>query len=53
MGAWDVKIFNDSKLVTKQVNGTYQEKNDKISNFKDITMDLLEKFDSYTIDNVP
>lgn len=52
MGITDIRIFGDSQLVIKKINGDYQAKHDKLSKYKDLTMSLLEKFNSFTIDNI-
>lgn len=53
MGAKDIKIFGNSQLVIKQKHGVYQTKNGKLSKYKDLTIQLLEKFESFTIGNIP
>jgi ribonuclease HI len=53
LGAWIIKILGDLQLVIKQINGTYQVKHDKLSKYKDLTITLLEGFDSYNIDKIP
>lgn len=53
MGVKDIKIFADSQLVIKQINGTYRAKHKKLSKYKYLIMHLLEKFQKFTIDNIP
>lgn len=52
LGAQNIKIFSDSQLVIKQINGMYQAKHENYKN-TDLTINLLENFNSYTIANIP
>lgn len=52
LGAQHIKIFDDSKLVIKKIDETYQEKHEILSKYKDLTMNLLKTFDSFTIENI-
>lgn len=45
-------IYGDSQSITRQVTGVYQAKQDKLSQYRDLALSLLRKFDSYTMEPV-
>lgn len=47
-----IHIYGDSQLIIRQVIGMYQEKQDKLSQYNDLAISLLQKFDSYTMELV-
>ncbi|GLJ23983.1 hypothetical protein SUGI_0456280 [Cryptomeria japonica] len=48
-----IHIYGDSQLIIRQVTGIYQAKQDKLSQYKDLAISLLQNFDSYTMEPVP
>lgn len=48
-----IHIYGDSQLIIRQVTGIYQAKQDKLSQYKDLAVSLLQNFDSYTMEPVP
>ncbi len=53
IGAKNLKIFSDSELMVKQINGDYKVKNDNIREIFDQCIDLLEKFQGWQIKHIP
>ena len=49
MQAKRVHIYGDSELVLRQVIGTYQAKNPRIRDYRNMALDILECFDEYQI----
>ena len=53
LGVTKIDINLDSELVVKQVKGEYRVKNEGIKPHYKNAMNLLDKFESYTIRHVP
>ena len=47
--AKNIVIYGDSELVIKQVQGAYQTKDARMRAYRNLVLDLLEKFQSYTL----
>ena len=53
MQAKRVYIYGDSKLVLRQVIGTYQAKHPRMRDYRNLALDILECFDEYQIFIIP
>ena len=53
MQARKVYIYEDSKLVLRQVIGTYQAKHPRMRDYKNLALDILECFEEYQIFIIP
>jgi len=53
IGAETLKIFSDSELMVKQLNGDYKVKNDNLRQIFKQCLDGLEKFQSWQINYIP
>ncbi|GAU45802.1 hypothetical protein TSUD_87050 [Trifolium subterraneum] len=53
VGAKEIKIYTDSQLVTSQVLGEYQAKNENLSEYLALVKERITKFDSAEIQHVP
>jgi phosphoribosylglycinamide formyltransferase-1 len=53
LDADNLKIFSDSELMVKQINGDYKVKNDNIRELFSKCLDLLEGFQSWQIKHIP
>lgn len=53
MGVGKIKIFLDSELLVKQINGVYKVKNRNLIPLWTKAMNILKDFDNYTITHVP
>lgn len=53
MKAARIKIFSDSELLCKQLNGEYRVKSDNIKNLFEQAIDLLKGFKDYNITHIP
>lgn len=49
----DIVIKGDSQLVVRQVSGIYQVKNVELAKHQKKVLELLEDFDSYTLEWIP
>ncbi len=52
MGIRKIKIFLDSELLVRQMNGIYRVRNDKLIPLFHRARDILKAFESYTITHV-
>ncbi|MBI4655020.1 MAG: ribonuclease HI family protein [Nitrospirae bacterium] len=52
LGFREVKVFLDSELVVKQINGIYKVKDSKLKRLWTQVQEILSSFDSYTITHV-
>lgn len=48
MKALNISVFGDSKLVIRQVEGVYQIKDVRMRAYKNLVLDMLENFQSYS-----
>lgn len=46
--AKNIDVYGDSELVIKQVEGTYQTKDARMRAYRNLVLDMLEKFQSYS-----
>lgn len=53
LGAKNLKIFSDSELMVKQINGDYKVKNDNLRELYAQCLDLLANFQSWQIKHIP
>jgi ribonuclease HI len=53
LGARRLNICTDSELMVKQVQGSYRVKNEGLRPLYEKALDLLDRFDSFTIRHVP
>jgi phosphoribosylglycinamide formyltransferase-1 len=53
VGADNLKIFSDSELMVKQLNGDYKVKNDSIRQLFKQCLDMLSEFQSWQISYIP
>lgn len=53
LGAGSVKIFSDSELMVKQINGDYKVKSDNIRQLFEQCLDSLADFQSWQINYIP
>lgn len=53
MAAGGIRIFSDSELLVRQMNGLYKIKNRDIKTYADEARELLKKFSSWEITHVP
>ena len=53
LGAEALKIFSDSELMVKQLNGDYKVKNDSIRQLFKQCLDILSEFQSWQISYIP
>ena len=53
LGAREVQVFTDSQLVTSQVRGEYQAKNDSLIEYLNLVKERMKKFDRAKIKHVP
>jgi formyltetrahydrofolate-dependent phosphoribosylglycinamide formyltransferase len=53
LGADNVKIFSDSELMVRQINGDYKVKNDNLRELFEQCFDGLAKFKSWQINHIP
>lgn len=53
MKAASIKIFSDSELLCKQLNGEYRVKSDNIKNLFEQAINLLKGFKNYNITHIP
>ena len=53
IGVVDVEIVNDSELVARQIKGEYKVKNVELKPLFYKSLEKLEKFNSWSIKNVP
>jgi formyltetrahydrofolate-dependent phosphoribosylglycinamide formyltransferase len=51
--AKNIKIFSDSELMVRQINGEYKVKNDNIRELYDECLELFEDFKSRQINHIP
>ncbi len=51
--AKQISVFSDSELLVKQLTGKYKVKSDQIRPFFDKALDLLDRFQSYTLRHIP
>lgn len=49
----NIRIFLDSELLAKQINGIYRVKNDRLKELMKDVRKQLSMFDSYTVEHVP
>ena len=52
-GTDNLKIFSDSELMVKQINGDYKVKNDSIRQLFKQCLDILAQFPSWQISHIP
>ncbi len=52
LGIREVKVFLDSELVVRQINGIYKVKNESLRVLWNRAMDVLREFDSYVVAHV-
>jgi ribonuclease HI len=53
LGAQDIRIFNDSELVARQLTGAYRVKHEAMKPLHAEAMSRLSRFDTWRIDTVP
>ncbi len=46
-------VHGDSEQIIKQVQGTYQTKNPRMSSYRNVVLDLLEKFSEFMFSVIP
>ncbi len=49
----NIRIFLDSELLAKQINGIYRVKNDRLKELMKDVRKQLSMFDSYTVEHIP
>ena len=49
----NIRLFLDSELLAKQINGIYRVKNDRLKELMKDVRKQLSMFDSYTVEHVP
>ena len=49
----NLQIYGYYQLIVEQVKGGYQIKNDKMTQYRDLALDVLSQFSSYTIQILP
>jgi formyltetrahydrofolate-dependent phosphoribosylglycinamide formyltransferase len=52
IGAKQIKLFSDSELLVKQINGQYKVKSEQIRPLFRQTVELLEKFQSWKVQHI-
>ena len=52
MGLKKIKVFLDSELLVKQINGIYKVKNNNLKHLWSEAQNILRKFDAYEISHV-
>lgn len=52
-GAKEVKVFSDSELLVRQINGQYKVKSDNIRPLFDKALHLLNGFENWTVSHIP
>ena len=53
LGAKSIRVFTDSELVGKQVNGLYRVKNENLKVLHASVMKQLREFPSYAVESIP
>ena len=53
IGYKNLKVYLDSELLAKQINGSYRVKNEKLKVFMEDVRSLLASFDSIEVTHVP
>lgn len=53
IGADNLKIFSDSELMVKQLNGDYKVKNDNLRSLFKQCLDTLDQFQNWQISHIP
>ena len=53
MGIRKVQVNSDSLLIVSQINGSYEAKDSRMAEYLKISKALLEKFESYSLSQVP
>jgi len=52
IGATQIKVFSDSELLVRQVNGKYKVKSEQIRPLFEQTIDLLDKFEKWEVEYI-
>jgi ribonuclease HI len=53
LGAASVRVFTDSELIARQVQGTYRVKDEKLKMLHRRVMENVREFSSFQIDSIP
>lgn len=50
---YDLKIYSDSELIVRQINGSYKVKNERMKRYHTQALKLLSKMNSWSIRHIP
>ncbi len=53
LGIKNIRVFSDSELMVKQINGIYSIKNEKLKGLAAKIMHLITTFDSFVLKHIP
>lgn len=52
LGIRRIQVLSDSQLMVRQINGQYKVRNERLQKLHAESMDLLEQFESWTVEHV-
>jgi ribonuclease HI len=53
LGAEEIEVFSDSELLTRQINGEYRVKNEKLKPLYQRVSDLIKNYKKFSLTHIP